>query len=376
MGEIPLDRLLKRFLPSQPGNSVCFTEIADLLPEYQAALSEARTDTGWDQQKLNQIVAHHYDFLGAYVSARVERVASEDGGTAEYLIVEFRPPQGRNLERAERLFQNATQRAGRGDVRGVIPELKRLVAEFPEISKYHQALGQAYLETDDLERAEDELLQALRLDPCLEDALTLLANVYQKRGSPELAIPLYRRSIELRRNVYALSNLGAVLAQTGDLPGAIATLEQAVAEDSTYANAWYGLGLALYRTDDPTRFRRATDALDQALAAMGERKRAPALWETTGQLLHEVNLAAAKTAATQAERINEEVAKVEAERGGLPVRREEVSLSGVVAKLELGWVHHRPHHRLLVQPGAGFEREHFVRHELEHLRLVNPDLLT
>ncbi len=46
-------------------------------------------------------------------------------------------------------------------------------------------------------------------------------------------------------------------------------------------------------------------------------------------------------------------------------------MSGVLAKLEYGWVHHRPHHRLLVDPAVRVEREAVVRHELEHLRLVN-----
>jgi hypothetical protein len=54
------------------------------------------------------------------------------------------------------------------------------------------------------------------------------------------------------------------------------------------------------------------------------------------------------------------------------VQREEAALSGVLAKLEYGWVHRRSYHRLLVHPGSrDIEREHYVRHELEHLCLVN-----
>ncbi len=360
------------FLPSEIGNVVCFAKLTDLLPEFQAALNEARTPSGWDQHKLSQIVAHEYGFLGAFVTARVEEAMQDGGEKAEFLVVEFRPPQGRDLDKAERLFERATQRAGRGDVRSAVPDLKRLVAQFPEIPKYHQALGQAYLETDKLDAAEDELLQALRLDPQLEDALTLLANVYQKRGTPQTAVPLYRRSIELRRNVYALSNLGAVLAQTGDLSQAIATLEEAIQEDAAYPNAWYGLGFALYKTGDPALLPRAMDALDKALGVIGERKRAAEIWDSARQLLDHIIVRVAQAVASEAQRINEDVAQTEAERGGLPVRREEGPLGGgILAKLEYGWVHRRPYHRLLVQPSAGIEREHLVRHELEHLRLVN-----
>jgi tetratricopeptide (TPR) repeat protein len=269
------------FFPSEPGNSLAFVELTSLLPDYQAALNEARTATGWDPQKLNQIVAHEYGFLGAFISARVETVTRETGQTAEYLVVEFRPPQDRDLEKAERLFQKVTRRANQGDVRGALPDLKRLVAQFPEVAKYHQILGLAHLELENLDAAEDELLRALRLDPRLDAALTTLANVYQKRGKPDLAIPLYRRSIELRPTAYALSNLGAVLAQTGDLPQAITVLTEATRVDPAFPKAWYGLGLALYKTGEPARFPSALDALDKALAVIGDRKREASLWDTT-----------------------------------------------------------------------------------------------
>jgi len=359
------------FLPSDPSHAVSFARLTDLVLEFQVALNEARTADGWDQQKLAQIVAHEYGFLGPFLSARVETVTAETGEPVEFLVVEFRPPPRRNVEKAERLFQRATRQADQGDVQGALPDLKRLVTQFPEVPKYHQTLGLAHLELTDLDAAEDELLRALRLDPRLEAALTLLANVYQKKGAPQTAIPLYRRSIELRRTVHALSNLGAVLAETGELPQAIATLEEATEVDPTFPKAWYGLGLALYKTGDPALFPRVTHALDRALAVIGERKGAADVWDTARQLLDHVTLAATQAGAEEAQRINEDVAQAEAERGGLPIRREESPLGGVLAKLEYGWVHHRPYHRLLVQPNVGAEREHLVRHELEHLRLVN-----
>ncbi len=356
--------------PSESTSAVSIAKLTDLLPDLQAALNEARKATGWDQAKLNQIVGHEYEFLGPFTTARIE-TSQEGGETVEFLVLEFRLPEGRDLARAERLFQKAASRADSGDVRGALPDFKRLVAQFPEVPKYHQSFGLAHLELGNLDAAEDELLHALRLDPRLMDALTTLANVYQKRGAPQTAIPLYRRSIELHRTVYALSNLGAVLAEMGDLPQAIRILEEATQEDATYPNAWCGLGLALAKTGDPKLLPRAASALDTTFATLGDRKRSPQLWDTARQLIDRVSLTWAKAAIPEAQQINETVAKEEAERGGLPVRREEAPLGGVVAKLEYGWVHHRPYHRLLVRPGAEVEREHLIRHELEHLRLVN-----
>lgn len=94
-----------QFHPRDAGHAICVTKVADLLPELQASLIEARTATGWDQQKLNQVVAHEYGFLGPFVSARVETIPPEGAEQTEFLVVEFRPPQDRELEKAERLFQ-------------------------------------------------------------------------------------------------------------------------------------------------------------------------------------------------------------------------------------------------------------------------------
>ena len=358
------------FLPSAPNNSVTFAKLTDLLPEFQATLNEARTATGWDQARLTQIVAHDYGFLGPFITARIEEGVLFDAERAEYLVVEFTPPQGRDLHHAEDLFAKATRRAARGDVRGAVKDLKRVVTQFPEMAKYHQALGQAYLETGNPDGAEDELLRALTLDPRAEAALTLLANVYAHRNQPEMAIPLYRRAIALQPTAYALSNLASLLAKASQFEEAIATFEAALREDAAFPNAWYGLGLALYTQRDAAQFPRALDALDRALQVLGERRTNPPIWDASRDLVKVVAHAAAEAVVPTATAINTEVAAQEGERSGLPVRRDDADLP-VLAKMELGWVHQRPYHRLVVKPGAGTTREHLVRHELEHLVLVN-----
>lgn len=71
---------------SKPGNCLSFVELTSPLPNYQAALNEARAATDWDQQQLNQIVAHERGLLGAFIPARVETVTGETGQLVEYLV--------------------------------------------------------------------------------------------------------------------------------------------------------------------------------------------------------------------------------------------------------------------------------------------------
>lgn len=383
--------------------------LRDLLPHVRSLLSEARTPDGWDQARVAAVVAREFDFLGPFIEARVARageLTDVEGAAATvmqaasgssssdddefFLVLAFAPPAERDPGAAERTFQRATAQAERGEVKAARRELTRIVSEFPEVAKYHRALGQAHLVLGDFEEAEDEFLRALRLDPRDPDTLTLLGNLYTKRGRPADAIPLYERSLAVARNVFALTNLGAALAETDQAARALAVFREAVAEDAQYPNAWFGLALTVTRLQDLSLVREAVDALDHALAAARERRRAPDVWDNARGLLdslaviqakEEVPAAAALVRQTLVE--HETAAGV---RDRLPVQLEEApvqEIGGVLAKIEFGWVHRRPYHRLIVGTGGARgpdgraagpasppEREHFILHELEHLALA------
>jgi len=353
------------------GRTLAFTPLADLLPSVRQALEEARSAQGWDADKLNQVIRNQYGFLGAFTSARVERSEIAGRGSEDVLFIEFSPPEGRDLVAAERRFEQASNRATRGEVRPALAAYKKLAEEFPEVAKYHRALGQAHLTLGDLDHAEDSLLRSLAVDPRDADALTLLGNLYTKRERPADAIPLYERSLKLRRNVYALTNLGAAFAETGRLQEAVSSFREAVREDMQYPNAWFGLGLSLSRLERLDVLPEAIAALDKALAVVIERRRAPDIWDSSKGLLAGLSEIHASDERNRAASLVAAVAETEGRRGGMPVRIEEEALTGALAKIELGWVHHRPYHRLLLTTEPSPHRQHHARHELEHLRLIN-----
>lgn len=353
------------------GRTLAVTPLVDLLPSVRQSLEEARTPQGWDVDKLNQAIRNHFDFLGAFTSARIESRDIAGTGPEDVLVLEFSPPEGRDLAAAERRFEQASNRATRGDVRPALAAYKKLAREFPEVAKYHRALGQAHLTLGDLDEAEDSLLRSLALDPRDADALTLLGNLYTKRERPADAIPLYERSLKLRRNVYALTNLGAAFAETGRLQEAVSSFREAVREDLQYPNAWFGLGLSLSRLQRLDVLPEAISALDKALSVAIERRRAPDVWDSSKGLLLGLSEIQASEERSRAAAVITAVAEMEGQRGGMPVRIEEEALTGAVAKIELGWVHHRPYHRLLLTTEPSPHRQHHARHELEHLRLIN-----
>jgi cytochrome c-type biogenesis protein CcmH/NrfG len=340
---------------------VVYVRLDDLLPPVRAAVEAARSTTGWDPALLRAAISREFDFLGPYTDAVVVSGTEADARTAamaaavgegwgsgspaapgtppaggeEWLVARFTPPgAGRDLVGAERAFQRATGKADRGDVKAAVRELEQVARSVPEVAKYHRALGQSYLVLGRLDDAEDSFLRALRLDPRNSDALTLLGNLYAQRGRHADAVPLYERSLAVGRNVYALNNLAAALARQGRREEAVRLFRQAVAEDPSYPNAHYGLALALSQARDVALLPEAIGELDAALAALGDRRRDPAVWDAARGLLDQLSALAAEQEATvaagaaRAYVVERETAAPGAGDVAIPVRVEQARLDG------------------------------------------------
>jgi tetratricopeptide (TPR) repeat protein len=343
--------------------------LSDLLPTFRTDIEDARIDGGWNRDRLQAAVDRAFGFLGAFTSARVERGSETEPN--EVLVLEFNPPERGDTQTAERRFARATRDAEAGRVRSALPELERLAQEFPEVAKYHRAIGQAYLVLGDFERAEDSMLRSLSLNSLDPDALTLLGNIYAKRDRPADAVPLYERSLAIRRNVYALNNLGAAYAELGDLDAALRTLREAAKEDPKYPNTWFGIALTLSRQERLDVLPEALSALDTCLRVIERRDRAPEIWDSGRGLLDSLSGIRAREEVSGAQEAIRRTLSSLATDSDIEVRIEEQALRGVLAKLELSWVHHRSYHRLVVTPARGPEREHHILHELQHLRLLH-----
>ncbi len=352
--------------PTEPTPTIAVVAIQDLLPDVRAALERAHGPEGWNEAAVQEVVQHEFGFLGTYTSGRVEGREGRD-----YLVLTFTPPPGRDLARAEQRFDSATALADRGRLEPARQVFSALVEEFPEVARFHRALGQAEMVLGRADEAETALLHGLRLDPLDPDSLTLLGNVYYGQGRLDQAVPLFERSVALSPNTYAFSSLGAALSKLGKHEEAIRAFEQAATADPQHPNAWYGLALALTFVDRPQAAIRALHALDRALEVVGTRSRSPGLWDAAQALVGELAPKAAEEQQPVAAKINRIVAEAESTEFEVPVRLVETPLEGVDAKVEFAWLHGAREHRILIQPTPSPQREYFVRHVLERLRLTD-----
>ena len=111
-----------------------------------------------------------------------------------------------------------------GDLRGAIQAMQFAVdaaASTREPAAWSRVqLGNLYVATGNLRRAEELYRAALRLVPDYAAANAALAGVAAARGEDDLAAALYRRSLEVAPDPGAAAALGDLLAARGDTGGA------------------------------------------------------------------------------------------------------------------------------------------------------------
>ncbi|MDH7486435.1 MAG: tetratricopeptide repeat protein [Anaerolineae bacterium] len=136
-----------------------------------------------------------------------------------------------------------------GDTRQAIPALQQAVALQPDADN-HTALGNAYYEAGEYEKALAEYQAALAADPGHVASLARLGDTYNKLGRTDEAIAAYRRALTLEDDADVRCFLAMLLERQGQMDEAIAEYHASLRlEDNVLAR----LALAsLYkRTDNP-----------------------------------------------------------------------------------------------------------------------------
>jgi tetratricopeptide (TPR) repeat protein len=112
---------------------------------------------------------------------------------------------------------------------------------------YEHYLEGCRLDEDEstFDRAEEEYLAAVRLDPSLANALTNLGNLRYRRGSGEEAEQLYRQALAIDpTQPEAGYNLGFLAYEGGDIEAAADHFERALTHDPSFADAHFNLAMA------------------------------------------------------------------------------------------------------------------------------------
>jgi tetratricopeptide (TPR) repeat protein len=156
--------------------------------------------------------------------------------------------------------------------------LEKSIAEFttavtlsPNAALLWDQLGNAYLAQGDRAKAEETYLHALEIDPYYEQTYLLLADLYDNEGREAESVSLLREGIERigglrgeRATIQLNSFLGVALSQSGDITGAIESMQQMLAIDPSNLTAMRNMALLYRDAGDPVS---AVEWIERTLAA-------------------------------------------------------------------------------------------------------------
>ena len=127
-----------------------------------------------------------------------------------------------------------------------------------ESSEFHLGLARISMEKGDSRAAEDELLNAIELDPLSVVAHHTLGDVYRGRKDFERAQEQYQLALEINPSyLYSWNGLGMTLGSQGDDAGALEAFQRAVEVSPESPLPYMNLAVQLERMDKEAEARSA-----------------------------------------------------------------------------------------------------------------------
>src|SRR5262245_40431912 len=117
---------------------------------------------------------------------------------------------------------------------------------------YHHGMAIYYLKTNDLDNAEKEGMTAFQMLPEENEYSTLVAEIYEKKGSPEMAIFAYEQALKqpgMEKSAPLYRNLGHLYSKAAKYTEARDAYLKAVEIDSTYTPVLKDLASLLHLAD-------------------------------------------------------------------------------------------------------------------------------
>ena len=122
-----------------------------------------------------------------------------------------------------------------------IDQYEQIVKLDPESVDDHLLLGRLYRLNNDLQKAENELTTAIKIDPNSEEAVTTLAMLYTDEGDTAHALKVLASIPDTARSAKLYSALGAAYEQRKDYKNAIDAYQHAIVLDRDNLDAIRGL---------------------------------------------------------------------------------------------------------------------------------------
>jgi tetratricopeptide (TPR) repeat protein len=189
------------------------------------------------EAELGEKIIKQFAFLTGDI-----RVTITDG-TAR---IEYRQPATEKISEAQRLSEQAAQKAKSGDFPQALDLFTQALAANPALPVTRRDLAMLHYELGDLSAAKDQLIDALRLAPDDAWSYVVLGNIFTREQDWDSAIRFFTKALDLKPgDPYALNGLGAASAKSGDEASAMRHFEAAIEANPHFPEPRFGKALLL-----------------------------------------------------------------------------------------------------------------------------------
>ena len=291
-----------------------------------------------------------------------------DGYSAEVTIdgdyVKVKVDQ-KDLEQSQQEFNEITALCEKRQFKEAHSRLELFLKKHSRHSEGYRILAQMEMEADNIDKAIDIDIEALRCDPKNIWALILMGNLYSKyKDNYEIGRTYYDSVLKYSPdNFIAINNVAALMMENEDYESAIPLFEKSLEGDKKYANAYYGLAVCYYNQREN---QKAFDTALKGCLLADIRSENPQVMDE----LHKIMLASAHAVVESTNYMNVVLGiKDEIEmKYNQKIEIEEDDTLDLSAKLEYGPTHHRDYHLIKYNPKKPF-MEHLAIHEMMHLQM-------
>ncbi|RMF25554.1 MAG: tetratricopeptide repeat protein, partial [Cyanobacteria bacterium J083] len=206
-----------------------------------------------------------------------------------------------------------------GDKRQAIYLIKKSIEICPKEVKYHNNLGNIYLEQEDFTQAEQCYQNAIALNPHLAVAYHNLANIYGQRAEWELAKEYYSQAISHDAKLaIAYQQLAAIYRQEKNYSAAIKNYEKLIQLQPNDLHGYNELGLVYLRLQQPKKAIELYQTAINLKLPESDSNRYRAIYNNLAKAYREIgNLAEAMKCCNQAIKIDSAYADAWSNQGSL-----------------------------------------------------------
>ncbi|TKS57405.1 tetratricopeptide repeat protein [Mesohalobacter halotolerans] len=264
----------------------------------------------------------------------------------------------------DEVHNNLINLCEKGNYKKALTKAISLLDKYNESSELNRIIAQIYFETNEIEKAENYLIQALKLNPRNTSALILMGNFYYSNKDTQTALKYWNSALKFNPDDYlSLSNIAGLLANQNELDQAKKFFEESLSINQNFPNVLYGLALVYFNQNNFEKsFSNTIKALKNSSLKDKVNNNSLNLLLETAKKLTKQNLS----------QVESEIHKLKDKiviKSGKDV---EISISDNIdtaAKLEVAEYHKRNKHRLIYKK-QDLTVPHLMLHELYHLQLI------